>query len=129
MKAKMAEKFPLDRRKKPQTSSPEELTELHRSNTARLWETRSEEERQAIGTKISRANAGKRNRLGHRNSDEHRHKISEAQKGRPLAQDHVEALRRAAKTRKNKVWTDEERAAHAEKIRASWERRRAVNTA
>ena len=76
MKATMAEKFPLDNRKIRLSRDSDELLEIYRQKSTELWQNRSEEDRAIIGEKISAANMGKKNRLGHKNSEEHRAKAS-----------------------------------------------------
>ena len=72
----MAQKFPIENRKKTKTNSKEECIELHRQNTKNMWERRTKEERKEIGKKISYSNKGKQNRLGQTNSTEHKCKQS-----------------------------------------------------
>jgi uncharacterized protein HemY len=48
----------------------------------KMWESRSEEQRKEIGSKISEGLVGRQNRLGQTNSTEHRKRISESLKGK-----------------------------------------------
>lgn len=82
MKKTMANKFPIEDRKKRLRKDDPKLINVYRQKSEELWANRTDEEKKAIGKKISEANKGKKNRLGQKNSEEHRKKISEAQKGK-----------------------------------------------
>lgn len=76
----MKEKFPVENRYKP--LSEEEKFEYYSQKGKNIWANRSEEQMKEIGSKISNGLKGKQNRLGQTNTEEHRRKISEAQKGK-----------------------------------------------
>lgn len=122
MKAKMAEKFPIEDRRIRLERDSEQLRQVYSERSKRLWANRTEEEKAEIGAKITQANLGKKNRLGQKNTDEHRAKISAAQKGKTLSAEHIKNM---SKPRSRK-WTPEMKAAHAERIRLSWEKRRNI---
>lgn len=101
-------------------SSGEEYSKKLSEASKQMWVNRTDEERAAIGAKISEANKGLKTRLGQTNSEEHRRKISEAQKGRKFTEEHKAKLRKPRRKR-----TPEERALQSERIKAAWARRRA----
>ena len=76
----MSEKFPDENRRKSLTE--EERFEYYSQKGKDIWSNRTEDEKKLVGRKISEGLKGKRNRLGHTNSEEHRRKISDAQKGK-----------------------------------------------
>lgn len=78
MKKTMAEKFPIEDRKKRLQKDDPKLLEVYKQKSEEMWANRSEEEKKDIGRKISEANKGKKQRLGQKNSEEHRNKIKEA---------------------------------------------------
>lgn len=56
MKKTMAEKFPIEDRKKRLQKDDPKLLEVYKQKSKELWSNRSEEEKKAIGKKISEAN-------------------------------------------------------------------------
>ena len=78
MKKTMAEKFTIEDRKKRLQKDDPKLLEVYKQKSEEMWANRSEEEKKDIGRKISEANKGKKQRLGQKNSEEHRNKIKEA---------------------------------------------------
>lgn len=120
MKVTMAGKFPVEDRAPPRLT-PEERKEHYSKKAKDMWSNRTDEEKKKLGEKISVANRGLQNRLGKTNSPEHRKKISEAQKGRKFTEEHKAKLKGPRRKR-----TPEERAAQSERIKLSWERRKAA---
>lgn len=80
----MAEKFPIEERSSYNRS--ENGSEIHKERlstaSTNMWANRTEDQLKEVGQKISEGLKGKKNRLGQTNSEEHRRKISEAQKGK-----------------------------------------------
>jgi hypothetical protein len=74
----MKEKYPDRQEKKKMTK--EERTQYYSDKAKKIWSNPGHKE--LVGIKISQGLQGKRNRLGHTNSEEHRRKISEAQRGK-----------------------------------------------
>lgn len=101
-------------------SSGEEYSMKLSEASKQMWVNRTEAEKAAIRAKISKANQGLKNRLNKTNSEDHRRKISESQKGRKFTEEHKAKLRKPRRKR-----TPEERALQSERIRASWAKRRA----
>jgi len=81
MIATMAEKFPVENRYKPLTD--EERFEYYSNKAKVMHRNRTDEKKEEVGKKISDALKGKQNRLGQKNSDEHRKKISQSLIGHP----------------------------------------------
>ena len=77
---KMAEKYPEENRYKP--LSDDERQKYYANKAKTMHKNRSEEKKIEVGKKISKANIGKKMRLGQTNSEEHRQKISESLKGK-----------------------------------------------
>jgi hypothetical protein len=100
MKKTMAEKYPIEDRKKVLLKDSEELKELHRNNSKNLWANRTDEEKTIIGAKIAESNKGFKRRLGHTNTPEHRAKISAAQKGRKMSPEQYANYKKAMEKRK-----------------------------
>ena len=78
MKDTMSKKFPIENRKKRLAKNSDELLEVYRQRSIDLWENRSEEAKKEISKKISEKNKGLKNRLGQKNSEDHRKKASES---------------------------------------------------
>lgn len=72
----MAEKFPEENRWKK--LSPEERTQYYSDKAKKNWTKPGHREK--VGAKISQSLKGVKNRLGHKNTDEHTAKIIEANK-------------------------------------------------
>lgn len=78
MKKTMAEKFPEENRNKKLT--PEQRKQYYSNKAKQIWSKPGHKER--VGPKISEGLKGKKQRLGHTNSKEHRKRISESLKGK-----------------------------------------------
>jgi len=78
----MAKKFPKENRRKRLDKNDPKLVEIYRQKSKEMWQNRSDLQKEEIGKKISETNKGLKNRLGHTNSEEHRAKISAANKGK-----------------------------------------------
>jgi hypothetical protein len=75
----MAEKFPVENRKSNQKRpTKQEISQSLKS----AWNRKEETEKQRIINHLKQINKGAKHRLGHRNSEKHREKISKALKGK-----------------------------------------------
>lgn len=96
MIATMAHKFPVEDRKKRVEFGSEEHSAMLSEQSKKMWESRTDEQIAEISRKISEKNLGKKNRLGHANSPDHRARASESIK-KALAED-------PSKTAAGKLW-------------------------
>ena len=114
-----ARRSPIEDRYVP--SSGEEYSRKLSEASKRMWAERTDEERASIISKLHSAD-NPRN-TGKKASDETRKRMSESQKGRKLTEEHRAKLSKPRRKR-----TPEERALQSDRIRASWERRKAQAT-
>lgn len=77
----MAIKYPVDKRRKYTKFGSIEYIENMSNKSKQMWENRTEEEKLEISSKISNSNKGRKNRLGHKNTDDHNRKIRESNLG------------------------------------------------
>ena len=121
----------LGMRHSPETIA--KMSEAHRGNTRTKGKPRCREAVEATAaahrgmkrsaetcSKISAAMLGKKMLP---RGEEHRRRISEAQKGKPKAPEHLAALQAG---RMRRVYTDEQRAAISAASKAAWARRKAA---
>ena len=80
MIATMAKKFPVENRWQP--LSEDERKSYYSNKAKDMHANRSEEKKIEVGKKITQANLGKKMRLGHTNSAEHRENISKGLVGK-----------------------------------------------
>lgn len=119
----MAKKFPVEQR--AEYDRAEQGSDLHRERLSgaakQLWSNRTEDQKREISEKISQKNKGLRNRAGHINTDEHRRKISESQKGKIVSQETRGKISEKIKGQKRTV---EQRKAQSERIKLSWAKKK-----
>lgn len=123
MKASMAQKWPEENRPKRAKQGSDEHRAKLSAGVRKYLENRTEDEIKKKSETSRRVNLGRQHRLGQTNSEEHRRKISEGQKGRKFS-DESKAKMSAAK--KGKVKTEEQKRAHSEAIKAWWALRKSA---
>jgi hypothetical protein len=116
----MAEKFPVEERRKRLKRDDPALVEVYRQKTIEMWESMSDETKEKRSKAISERNKGKQYTLGYKHDPASVEKRVAKLRGKKFTEEHKAKLRGPRKKR-----TEEEKKAQSERIKAWWATKKA----